>query len=105
MNTLLAMGVIGVASLALRTLPLLSARRLPDRVAHAAGAGGMSVMVAIMSRAVLEFSDPATPYAVPAAATAVAAGVTTALRGRGLVTATAVGSLVYLGLSLTLRSA
>lgn len=105
MNTLVAMGVIGVASLALRVVPLLSARRLPDQVAHAAGAGGMSVMAAITARAVLEYSDPATPYAVPVAALAVAAGITTAFRGRGVIMSAAAGTVVYLVLSLLLRSA
>jgi len=104
MNTLLAVGVIGLVSLALRVVPLLSARRLPDQVAHAAGAGGMSVMVAITTRAVLEYSDPGTPYAVPVAALAVVGGMATALRGRGVIASVAVGAAVYLAVSLLFRT-
>jgi hypothetical protein len=92
MNTLLAVGVIGLVSLALRAVPLLSARRLPDQVAHAAGAGGMSVMVAITTRAVLE------------AALAVVGGMATAFRGRGVIASVAVGAAVYLAVSLLFRT-
>jgi hypothetical protein len=64
----------------------------------------MSVMVAITTRAVLEYSDPATPYAVAVAALAVVGGMATAFRGRGVLASVAMGAAVYLVVSLLVRT-
>jgi hypothetical protein len=95
MTTWLAMLAIGLGSIALRTVPLLTTRRLPERLTAAAGAGGMSVLVGFSARLVLEYTDPATPYAVPVAVVAVAVGLVAALRGRGVLTSTGVGVVAY----------
>jgi branched-subunit amino acid transport protein AzlD len=97
MTAWLAVLCIGVGSIALRAVPLLTTRRLPERVTAAAGAGGISVLVGFAVRSVLEYVDPATRYAVPVAVAVVAVGVglVAAFRGRGVLTSTAVGLLVY----------
>jgi branched-subunit amino acid transport protein AzlD len=96
MSTVLTVLAIGVGSLALRVVPLLTTRRLPDRLTAAAGAGGVSVLVGFAVRSVLEYADPATPYAVPVAIAAVVVGLGAALRGRGVLASTAVGLTAYL---------
>jgi branched-subunit amino acid transport protein len=96
MTTWLAVLAIGLGSIALRVLPLLTTRRLPERFTAAAGAGGISVLVGFSARSVLEFADPSTPYAVPVAVLAVAIGLVAAFRGRGILTSTAVGLVAYL---------
>jgi branched-subunit amino acid transport protein AzlD len=95
MTAWLAVLCIGVGSIALRAVPLLTTRRLPERVTAAAGAGGISVLVGFAIRSVLEYVDPATRYAVPVAVVAVGVGLVAAFRGRGVLTSTAVGLLVY----------
>jgi branched-subunit amino acid transport protein AzlD len=95
MTAWLAVLCIGVGSIALRAVPLLTTRRLPERVTAAAGAGGISVLVGFAVRSVLEYVDPATRYAVPVAVVAVGVGLVAAFRGRGVLTSTAVGLLVY----------
>jgi branched-subunit amino acid transport protein len=102
MTAWLAVLSIGLGSIALRVLPLLTTRRLPERLTAAAGAGGMSVLVGFSARSVLEYTDPGTPYAVPVAVVAVVAGLVAASRGRGVLTSTAVGLVVYLALATTL---
>jgi branched-subunit amino acid transport protein len=97
MTTWLVVLLIGAGSLALRVVPLLTTRRLPERLTVAAGAGGMSVLVGFAARSVLEYADPATPYAVPVAVVAVAIGLVAAFRGRGVLVSTAVGLVAYLG--------
>jgi hypothetical protein len=95
MTAWLAVLCIGVGSIALRVVPLLTTRRLSERLTAAAGAGGMSVLVGFSVRSVLEYVDPATRYAVPVAVVAVGVGLVAAFRGRGVLTSTAVGLLVY----------
>ena len=102
MNTWLAVLAIGVGSIALRVAPLLTTRRLPERLTTAAGAGGMSVLVGFSARSVLEYADPATPYAVPVALVAVGTGLVAAVRGRGVLTSTGVGLVVYLAVAALL---
>jgi branched-subunit amino acid transport protein len=95
MSTWLAVLTIGLGSIALRVVPLLTTRRLPDRLTAAAGAGGMSVLAGFAVRSVLQYTDPATPYAVPVAVVAVGVGLIAALRGRSVLTSTAVGLVAY----------
>lgn len=99
MNTWLAVLAIGLGSFALRVVPLLTTRRLPPRLTAAAGAGGLSVLVGFAVRSVLEYADPATPYAVPVAMVAVTIGITVAFRGRDVLTSTVVGLVSYLALA------
>lgn len=102
MSTWLAVLAIGLGSIALRVVPLLTTRRLPERLTAAAGAGGMSVLVGFSARSVLEYADPATPYAVPVAVVAVGTGLVAALRGRGVLLSTGVGLMVYLATAAVL---
>ena len=95
MTTWLTVLAIGLGSVALRALPLLTTRRLPERLTAAAGAGGMSVLVGFSARSVLEFGDPSTPYASPVAVVSVVIGLVAAFRGRGVLTSTAVGLVAY----------
>ena len=99
MTTWLAVLCLGLGSIALRVLPLLTTRRLPERLTAAAGAGGMSVLVGFSARSVLEFADASTPYAVPVAVLSVVIGLVAAFRGRGILTSTAVGMVAYLAVA------
>jgi len=99
MNTWLAVLAIGLGSLALRVLPLLTTRRLPERLTVAAGAGGLGVLAGFTVRSVLEYADPATPYAVPVAVVVVGVGLAAAFRGSGVLTATTAGLVVYVALA------
>jgi hypothetical protein len=99
MTSWLAVLALGLGSIALRMAPLLSTRRLPERLTAAAGAVGMSVLVGFSARTVLEYADPTTPYAVPVAVTAVGAGLVAAFRGRGVLTSTALGLVSYVALA------
>jgi hypothetical protein len=98
MNTWLAMAAIGLGSIVLRVAPLLTSRHLPERFTAAAGAGGISVLVAFSARSVIEYADPATPYAVPVAVVSVTIGLVAAFRGRSVPVATGMGIAAYLAL-------
>lgn len=98
MTTWLAMATIGLGSIVLRVAPLLTSRHLPERLTAAAGAGGISVLVAFSARSVMEFADSATPYAVPVAAFSVSLGLVAAFRGRSVPVATGLGLAAYLAL-------
>jgi hypothetical protein len=102
MTTWLMVLAVGLGSAALRIAPLLTTRRLPERLTAAAGAGGMSVLVGFSARSVLEYADPATPYALPVAVGAVVVGLIVAFRGRGVLTATGSGLAAYLALGAAL---
>ena len=104
MSVLLAVVAVGGGSLLFRLVPLLGARRLPDRLTRVAGWAGLSVLTAITVRAVAAHRDPAVPAAPLLAAVCVGAGLYLAFRGRSLLLAAVAGAGCYLVLSAALSA-
>jgi len=102
MNVLLAVLVVGTGSLLLRVVPLLFARRLPDRVAAYAEHAGVAVLAAIVVRAVVLHQNPDLPGAPLVALTATAAGLVVAYTGRSILLAIATGGLTYAAITAAL---
>jgi branched-subunit amino acid transport protein len=98
-NVGLAVLAVGVGSLLFRLVPLLSTRRLNDRLTHTAGWAGLSVIAAITVRTVLLQKDPSLPVAPLVAAISVAAGLVLAFRGQSVLIAVGVGCTSYLLIS------
>jgi branched-subunit amino acid transport protein len=108
-HVLLAVTAVGALSLALRLVPLLGARLLPDRIAQLAGWAGLAVLAAITVRAVVNHRDASLPGALADAAPLLAAaalGVVLALayRGRSLLLAVGAGAGTYLVLGAALAA-
>lgn len=106
MNTVLALVLVGVGSIAFRVLPLLGAARLPERVTTAATWAGLSVLVAVTVRGVLNHQDETVPWPVAVAVASVGLGLLVAARGRStlLVLATGAGSYLVLSAAVTLAA-
>jgi branched-subunit amino acid transport protein len=102
MNVLLAVLVVGTGSFLLRVVPLVGARRLPDRVAAFAEYAGMAVLAAIVVRAVVLHRDPGVPGAPLVALVATASGLLVAYRGRSVLTSVATGAATYLAITAAL---
>lgn len=99
MTTVLALVAVGAGSLLFRTMPLLGAARIPDAAARVAGWAGMSVLAAIVVRAVLHHQDAGVPLAVPVAVVSVGLGLVLAARGRHVSVVLGAGAGCYLLLS------
>ena len=102
MTVLLAVLVVGMGSLLLRVVPLVGARRLPDKVAAYAEYAGMAVLAAIVVRAVMLHRDPAVPGAPLVAFVSTAAGLVLAYRGRSVLASVAAGAATYLAITAAL---
>jgi branched-subunit amino acid transport protein len=102
MNVLLAVLVVGTGSLLLRVVPLLFARRLPDRIAAYAEYAGVAVLAAIVVRAVVLHENPDVTGAPLVAFAATAAGLVVAFTGRSILLAVATGGLTYVAITATL---
>jgi branched-subunit amino acid transport protein len=98
-TTVLALALVGLGSLAYRSLPLLGASRLPEQVSQTAGWAGIAVLAAVTVRGVLNHRDDSTPWAVPVAVISVTLGLLLATRGRAVPVVLAVGAMTYLVLS------
>lgn len=95
MNTLLAVVVVGLGSLAFRMVPLLTGRQVPADLARGAGWAGMSVIAGITVRSVVALHDPSLPLAPLVGTLAVAVGLVLAFRGRSVLLAVAAGCATY----------
>lgn len=102
MTVLLAVAAVGTGSLAFRLVPLLGARRVPDRVTVAARWAGLSVLVAMTVRSVVDHRDPQVPAAPLVAAVAVAVGLLVAFRGRSVLLVVLSGISTYVALAAAL---
>jgi branched-subunit amino acid transport protein len=106
MTVALAVVAVGLGSLLFRTVPLLAARRLPDRLATHAEHAGLAVIAALVVRAVVLHDDPGltggslTAPFVALVATAVALVV--GYRGRSLLVAVVAGGATYVALAAVL---
>jgi branched-subunit amino acid transport protein len=99
MSVLLAVAIVGVASLVFRLAPLLGARRIPDRATVVAGWAAQSLMAAMIVRSVLDHRDPAVPGAAAVAVVSMGLGLVLAFRGRSALIAVVVGGASYVVLS------
>jgi branched-subunit amino acid transport protein len=104
MSVLIAVVVVGLASLLLRLLPLLAAQRLPDRAAEVAEHAGVALLSAITVRAVVLHQDEGLPGAPLVAGIAAGLGLFLAFRGRSVLVAVAAGAAAYTTLSALLRA-
>lgn len=106
MTVLLAVAVVGAASLLFRLAPLLGADLLPDRVARLAAYAGMAVLSGLVARAVLLHDDPAVTAAPDAlvAVAALAPAFYLVFRGRSNLLAIAAAAATYLGLATLLTA-
>jgi branched-subunit amino acid transport protein len=102
MTVMLAVLVAGTGSLVLRVLPLLGARRLPDRVAAYAEQAGIAVLAAFVVRAVVLHRNDAVPGAPLVALVSTAAGLFVAHRGRSVLTSVVIGAATYLAVTTAL---
>jgi branched-subunit amino acid transport protein len=102
-TTVLALVLVGLGSLAYRSLPLLGASRLPEQVSRTAGWAGIAVLAAVTVRGVLNHRDDSIPWAVPVAVVSVALGLLLALRGRPVPVVLAVGAATYFSLSTAVQ--
>jgi branched-subunit amino acid transport protein len=103
MTVALAVGVVGAGSLLFRLVPLLGAARVPAPLSRAAGWAGLSVLAALVVRAVVRHQDPEVPGAPLLAALALAAALGLAHRGRSALASVLGGALLYLALTGVLR--
>jgi branched-subunit amino acid transport protein len=104
MTTVLALLLVGIGSLAYRSLPLLGASRLPDHVTRTAGWAGVAVLAAVTVRGVLNHRDDSIPWALPVAVVSIGLGLLLAARGRPVPVVLAVGAVTYLALSTAVGS-
>jgi branched-subunit amino acid transport protein len=98
----IAVLVVGLGSLLLRAIPLLAARRLPDRLAAHAEHAGLAVLTALIVRAVVLHRNPDLAAAPLVALAATVAGLVVAYRGRPLVVAVATGAVTYVAITAAL---
>jgi branched-subunit amino acid transport protein len=98
-TVLLAVIVVGVGSLLVRVVPLLGARRLPDRLSRLAGLAGVSVLAALTVRAVVLHEDASVADAPVHAFVAVALSLFVAFTGRSVLVAMSMGVAAYVLLS------
>ena len=96
MNLVLALTVVSLGSVLLRTVPLLGARALPDAVAETAGWAGVAVLAALAARAVAHHQDPALVLAPLVAAAAVGLGLVVVARSNSILLGVAVCVAGYL---------
>jgi branched-subunit amino acid transport protein AzlD len=108
MSVLLTVVVVGMGSLLFRLVPLLGARRLPERLTTVAGWTGLCLLAALTVRTVVQHQDPSLPGApgLPAvvAAVSVGAGLVLAFRGRSALLAVTAGGATYVVLSALLTT-
>lgn len=104
MSVVLAVIVVGCASLLFRLVPLLSTRRLPEHLTRAAGWWGLAVVAGITVRSVAGHQDPSIPVAPVVAAVSVAAGLALAFKGRSLLVAVGVGVSAYVIIAAALAA-
>ncbi|HEX6249423.1 MAG TPA: AzlD domain-containing protein [Nocardioidaceae bacterium] len=102
MTTLVALLLVGLGSVAYRVLPLLGAARLPEPVTTAATWAGVSVLVAVAARGVLNHEDASTPWPTAVAVVSVGLGLLVAARGRSVLLVLVTGATTYLVLSWAL---
>jgi branched-subunit amino acid transport protein len=99
MSVLIAVVLVGAGSLVFRLVPLLGARRIPERLTVLAGWAALSVLVAMTVRGVLDHRDPTVPGPVPLAAVSVGLGLLLAFHGRSALVAVVAGGSTYVVLS------
>jgi branched-subunit amino acid transport protein AzlD len=108
MTVPLAVLVVGVGSLVFRLLPLLGARRLPERLTTVAGWTGLCLLAALTVRTVVQHQDPSLPdvpgVAPLLAAVSVGAGLLLAFRGRSTLLAVSAGGTTYVLLAALLTT-
>lgn len=104
MTVLITVLVVGAGSLAFRIVPLLGARRLPDRLARVAGWAGLAVLAAITVRAVALHRNSEVSGAPVVAAIAVGLGLALAHQGRAVLVSVASGATTYLCLTAVLAA-
>ena len=102
MTTVIALALVGAGSLAFRLLPLLGAARVPEAVSRAASWAGLSVLVAVTVRGVLNHQDASIPWPVLVALVSVTLGLAAAARGRSTLLVLGIGAGSYLALSAVL---
>lgn len=102
MNVLLAVLAVGAGSLTFRLGPLLGADRLPAAVTRVAGWAGLSMLAAVVVRAVITHHDPAVPAAPLLGAGAVAVSLLLTARGVSLLLAVAAGGATYVAATTVL---
>ena len=106
MTVALAVLAVGLGSLLFRAVPLLAARRLPDRLATHAEHAGLAVIAALVVRAVVLHRDAGltdAPLIAPLVAlVATAVALVVAYRGRSLLVAVAAGGATYVALAAVL---
>ena len=99
MTVAIAVLVVGLGSLLFRTLPLLAARRLPDRLATHAEHAGLAVLAALIVRAVVLHRDAHLTTAPLVALAATAVALVVAYRGRSLLVAVVAGGATYVAMA------
>jgi branched-subunit amino acid transport protein len=104
MTTVVALVLVGAASMAFRLAPLLGASRLPEQAARTAGWAGLGVLVAITVRAVLHHDAPGVDVPVAVAAVAVGCGLLQAHRGRSIPVVLLSGAAVYTAATVVTRA-
>ena len=106
MTVLLAVTVVGAASLLFRLAPLLGAHLMPDNVSRVAAYAGMAVLAGLVVRAVLGHDDPAVTAAPDAlvAAASLAPALYLAWRGRSALLSVAAAASTYLVLTALLAA-
>lgn len=104
MTVLIAVLVVGAGSMAFRIVPLMGARRLPDRLARVAGWAGLAVLAAITVRAVALHRNSEVSGAPFLAAISVGVGLALAHRGRSVLVSVASGAASYLCLTAVLAA-
>ena len=104
MTVMIAVLVVGAGSLLLRSVPLLGARRLPDRVAAHAEHAGLAVLTALIVRAVVLHRNPDVSGAPLVALVSTTAGLVVAYRGRSVLVAVTTGAVSYLVLTAALTA-
>ena len=102
MTVLIAVLVVGTGSLLLRVVPLLGARRMPDRVATYAEQAGVAVLAAIVVRAVVLHRNDEVSGAPIVALLATTAGLVVAYKGRSVLAAVMAGAATYLAITALL---
>jgi branched-subunit amino acid transport protein len=109
MTVALAVLAVGLGSILFRTVPLLAARRLPDKLATHAEHAGLAVIAALVVRAVVLHRDPGltgthhiVPLAPLVALVATAVALVVAYRGRSLLVAVTVGGATYVAMAAVL---
>lgn len=104
MTTLVAILVVGAGSLAFRLVPLVLASQLTEHATRIATWAGLSALVAVTVRGVLQQDDASVPAPTLVAAISVGLALVLAARGRSIITVLVVGAVSHVVLTAALGS-